>query len=224
IGGEWGTEKLDALVKNAAQTSTGSVEKERVWIEREGRVAEASRERTRRQRQIGGRGFEHNYMARARVGVDPNLMIYERERVPLTGLTGSSIPDHVATPSSSSILYILNSESAQCNDNDNVKVMITTAAANSNVTIGIMKPSWMQHIDGIPYEDVISAHGVKQYFRVSYFVEGTCSFDGATSTASSASSTSNPYALLHVYTVDYHHSLHFQFAFDDDNTTSQPST
>ncbi|KAM7207796.1 3-oxoacyl-reductase 4 [Naviculisporaceae sp. PSN 640] len=135
---EWGVDKLHILINNAAQTLTDSVKKEERAIVREQEQSqEAATTKVVQQT---------HYQPRVRGGVTP-LALYggegENEKHKLTLLLEEkSAMDQVPEISLP----------------DNVK-----DDGRSELTEPYFKSSWVQVLDEIPYEDIISAHAVNAF-------------------------------------------------------------
>ena len=143
---EWcqdGDAKLDILINNAAQTLTDSLDTEKKALLIEGRlhISGATSNRTLI--------LDGNYKPRIRGGVQPSQLL---------GSTEQALP--IASTSHEDLIQ----ESIQAPSHD---APARSRTANSNALSAIptesTKSSWMQSINQIPYEDIISAHSVNTF-------------------------------------------------------------
>ncbi|KAF4632655.1 hypothetical protein G7Y89_g5479 [Cudoniella acicularis] len=128
--------KLDILINNTAQTLTDSLEKERTAVQREQRLL-------LNEPKSDGR-FLHSgsmYQTRIRGGVPASNPLRPEQNYRLTGtIPGSTSEGHNNT--------------AKVTPTKNTLLEITSQPKAS---------SWMQSLDEIPYEDIISAHSINTF-------------------------------------------------------------
>lgn len=132
-------EKLDVLVNNAAQTLTDSVKKEERAVERE-----REREEEVMGLRVVVRDREEGYVARVRGGVGPLAVGY-----------------YGGVEEGRNVVMAAEREEALSTEGmtlpDNVKDDGRTEIQE------YFKSSWVQKVDEIPYEDIISAFGVNTF-------------------------------------------------------------
>ncbi|KAH8657560.1 hypothetical protein BGZ60DRAFT_457848 [Tricladium varicosporioides] len=134
---EDGKPKLDILINNAAQTLTDSLEKEGEAVEREHLLLIDQSNKT-----SGLLCQNSNYQARIRGGVPSSNLLASRENQKSL-LSGKSLQEDT-------------------HHKDNFTV-ISSTDNNSQVVLQPKASSWMQSIDEIPYEDIISAHSINTF-------------------------------------------------------------
>ncbi|KAH6671367.1 hypothetical protein B0J14DRAFT_485268 [Halenospora varia] len=135
---ENGRPKLDILINNAAQTLTDPLEKESEAVEREQLLLIDQSNKTSRLLCQNS-----NYQARIRGGVPSSILLASRESQNSL-LPGKSSQEDTHHEENSTVI--------SSTDNNTSQVMLQSKAS-----------SWMQSIDEIPYEDIISAHSINTF-------------------------------------------------------------
>lgn len=150
---EWGISRLDILINNAAQTLTDTVSKESESILREENLKETTEKKF---------VVDAGYKPRVRGGAPPSLITYERQQQLLDDRSSATIES------------VSDEEEVDGEKVDRLAGKVSDFPGNSKAGGGdtrtqllrqedIAKSSWLQKLDEIPYEDVISAHSVNTF-------------------------------------------------------------
>jgi len=143
---DWGVERLHVLVNNAAQTLTDSVRKEERAVAREAESA-ADAEMTG----LVFEGTGTRYQARVRGGVTA---------VAVASLFGSEEEKGMILPAVS----VSASVSGEGGEEGEEPLLPTNVKDDGRKEIApYFKSSWVQTMEEIPYEDVVSAHAVNAF-------------------------------------------------------------